>query len=228
LWWAQPQIAKDPAFNHVVFASIMDTKSALSTDLTLVGDHIYTTGQFKGSITVEEGYPLVSQGSMDAFVAKVRASLWQMSRDAWDARGGWQRRKHMYASSGVSKSLCCLPGGSAVSKKGSGVGLKYMKFYVGLARNVCTGAGRRRQISTTGTWVWYVAIGGSWSDNTYGVAADDQYLYATMSLASMLPGSPMDVRMSLDNYTNTVPLPGSAMVFKVLALLALLSRCTRC
>ena len=74
MWWAQPQIAKDPAFNHVVFASIMDTKSALSTDLTLVGDHIYTTGQFKGSITVEEGYPLVSQGSMDAFVAKVRAS----------------------------------------------------------------------------------------------------------------------------------------------------------
>jgi hypothetical protein len=73
------------------------------------------------------------------------------------------------------------------------------------------------QITTTGTWVWYLAIGGSWSDNTYGVAADSQYLYTTMSLASMLPGSPNDVRMSLDNYTNTVPLPGSAMIFKVRA-----------
>lgn len=73
--WAQPQIAKNPAFNHVVFTSTMDTKSALSTDLKLAGDHIFASGQFKGSITIDEGIPLVSQGSMDAFVAKVRLTL---------------------------------------------------------------------------------------------------------------------------------------------------------
>jgi hypothetical protein len=74
LLWVQPQISKNPAFNHVVFTSTLDTKSALSTDLKLVGDYIYTTGQFKGTISVDQGVPLVSQGSMDAFVAKVRAS----------------------------------------------------------------------------------------------------------------------------------------------------------
>ena len=68
---AQPQIERDPPLNHVAFTSTMGAQSAVSTDLKLVGDYIYTTGQFKGSITVEPVSTLVSQGSMDAFVAKV-------------------------------------------------------------------------------------------------------------------------------------------------------------